>query len=301
MTKGLVVGVDGGGTKTEAWAADLNGKVLGVGKAGPSHLRNLGIKASVSTVVAAIEKSTKEKEISSIFIGLPAFAEEYKGSGNEIKKEFLKCRKNFSVPKNKIIIDSDQIAAFRSGTDEKEGVLVISGTGCVARGWKNGKGIRSSGSGWLADEGSACWVGQQAYQITTKMLDGRMKKSNLANLVIKKFNVHNIEDLNKIIYKEHPTKILPQLSLVVDTAGDKIAKDILREAGEELALSALTVINQLNFRKRFPLVLVGGMFKSKTLTGAFKKEIKKVNPNALFIVPDKNPVAGAVKLAIENL
>jgi len=58
----------------------------------------------------------------------------------------------------------------------------------------------------------------------------------------------------------------------------------------------------MNFQnKKFPLVLIGSMFKSKLILDTMKKEIKKIAPRTKFIHPKKEPVVGAIKLAIEAL
>ena len=81
---------------------------------------------------------------------------------------------------------------------------------------------------------------------------------------------------------------------------DKIAKEILVEAGKELALTGKTAIKKLilSHRARFSLVLTGGMFKSKIILDTVKKEIKKFAPKVQFIRPKQEPVMGAVKLAL---
>jgi len=64
---------------------------------------------------------------------------------------------------------------------------------------------------------------------------------------------------------------------------------------------AISVIKKLNFKKeKFPVVFVGGMFKSKIFRERVEEEIKKVAKKAKFILLKKKPVIGAIKLAIEK-
>jgi glucosamine kinase len=305
--EGVVIGVDGGGTKTEAWAIDSSGKILGVGKAGPSNLRNLGIEKSISNIVKSIELSylkLKKNNVLSVFIGLPAFAEEYRTKEIEIKKEFLKQNKINFISNNNLFIGSDQEIAFKSGTNEKEGIVVISGTGSVVRGWKGKESVKCSGWGWLSDKGSSYWAGKKAFEKTIEAMDGRIQKSILTELVIKKFKVKNIEELNRIVYEMEHIDIFPRLALLVDESSKKkdvIARDILNEVSNELFLATKTVIKKLKFNKKVPIILVGGMFKSKILLDFFEKEIKKNNLNVEIIIPIKPPVYGAVKSAIQKI
>jgi len=76
---------------------------------------------------------------------------------------------------------------------------------------------------------------------------------------------------------------------------------IMREAAKELALSAQTVIRELNFQKeKFPLLLVGSMFKSKIVLREVKKEVRKFAPKAQCIQLQREPVKGAIRLAMET-
>lgn len=300
-----VIGVDGGGTKTKAALANLKGKILKTEKSGSSNLENVGMKIAVQNIAKAVKRILPKKaKIASIFIGLPA-VEERPDLIIEIKKELLNCKGIPSIFKGILKIGSDQIVAFRSGTEEKEGVLIIAGTGCVVHGWKEKKEFHTSGWGWLADEGSAFWVGQKVFRSVMKNLDKRGRKTLLTNLIFKKFKIKKIEDFIKFVYSENPIEIIPQFSIICDEAsknGDRVAKNIMADAGKESALSAKTVIKNMGFQnKKFPLVLIGGMFKSKIFSDKVKKEIKKSAPKANFIIPKAEPVTGAIKLAIEQL
>lgn len=296
----IIVGVDGGGTKTESLISNNKRKILGRGISGPSNPRNQGIEISVANIDESIKKAVgrRREKILAVFIGLAAVEEEYK---NRIGKMSRLLRKGIlsGVPRRNIFFGSDQESAFRSGTDELDGIIVITGTGCAVRGWKGKIEAKVSGWGYLADEGSAFWIGQQAYQVITKELDGRGEKS----LITKLLKINKIEDINKKIYG-NPLKTIPLLSIMVDRAGekrDRIALKILKEGAEELAVGAKVIINKLKFKKNFPLVMSGGMFKSKAFKDFFKIEIKKYTSFAKFIVPDEIPAFGSLKLAIEKI
>lgn len=307
--KEYLIGVDGGGTKTTAALANLKGKILAKASSGPSNLRNVGIKESTKNIAEVIgkvlKKIDKNKKISSTFIGLAAVEEEFKLEKEEIKKEISKYKEISEIFGGKVKIGSDQIVAFYSGADKKEGIVLIAGTGCVVHGWHEGKEAKVSGWGYLNDEGSAFWTGQKAFQAIFKDLNGREPKTLITKLVLQRLKVKNKIELMLKIYSKNSREIIPSLSILVDKAsqrGDKIASLILAKAGEELAQAAKTVIKKLNFQyQKFPVVLIGGMFKSKIVSNKVKREIKKIAPRAKFIQPRKEPVIGAVKLALENL
>jgi len=308
MEKKYVIGVDGGGTKTVAALSDLNLKILKIAKTGPSNLRNVGIEEAVlniSKAILKVIKGIKEKNILSIFIALAAVEEEFKSEKEKIKREIFKNPKISKALRGDIEIVSDQIAAFRAGTDEKDGLVLIAGTGSVCHGRRGKKEVKTGGWGWANDEGSGFWAGQKGYQAIFKDLDGRGPKTKITKLVFKEWKLKNKEDLMKKIYGKDSIRNISLISKTVDKAsqmGDKVARKILEEAGEELSILAISVIKRLNFHnKKFPLVLIGAMFKSKIILNKLKKEIKKLAPRTEFIFPKEEPVIGAIKLAIENL
>lgn len=304
-----VIGVDGGGSKTAVVLANLKGRILARHQADSSHPRNIGIKNAIKNLARAIEKVLGkirgDKKILSTFLGLPAMEEEFKFKENIIKKELLKHKRIPLIFKGKVIIGSDQLAGFRSGIDEKDGLVLIAGSGSVCHGWKDKKEAMTDSCGYLSEVGSAFFVGQKALRVVFKDLDGRSGKTLLTKLLFQKLKIKNKEGLIGKIYSKNPTEIISSFSISCDAAakkGDKIAKNIMIEAGKELALSANTVIKKLNFRKvKFPLVLVGGMFNSKIVLDTAIKDIKKFAPRVNFIRPKAEPVVGAVKLAIEAL
>jgi len=302
--KEVVIGVDGGGTKTTTALATLEGKILKLVKTGSSSPRNIGIKKATDNIAIAIKKVLKrDKKIISTFIGLPAVAEEFKGKKKEIRKELFK--KIPEIFKGKVEIGSDQEVAFKSGSKQKDGVLIIAGTGSVVCGWKGKKQVNVSGWGWLADEGSAFFIGQKTFQAIFKDLDGRGPETLLTKLTFKELKLRKKEDLVNFIYSKNPTETVPLLSIICEKASkkrDKVAKSILIEAARELAFGANIVIRKLNFKDlKFPLVLVGGIFKSDIVVKRIKKEIKKIAPKAKFVLVKNKTVLGAVKLAIERI
>ncbi len=301
-----VIGVDGGGTKTVATLADLNGKILKMARTNSSHLRNLGLEKAVENLAEAIYQVLKEakgKKISSTFIGLPAVAEEFKFKKKEIEKELKKHKKISKIFKGRVEIDSDQKVAFWAGA-KGCGLILNCGTGCVVHGWWKDKEAHTSGWGWLADEGGAFFIGQKVFQAILKDLDGRGQKTLLTKLIFKKLKIKREDDFLNIVY-QNPFKIVPSLSIFCDKASqreDKVAKGIMVEAAKEAILAAKAVIKNLNFqKKKLSLVLVGSVLKSEIFLKEVKKEIKKIAPRVEFIIPKKEPVAGAVKLAIEEL
>lgn len=293
-----VIGVDGGATKTRAVLADLNGKILKFFDGDSASLRNNGIDESVKNIARAIKGVLpgNKKEIFSICIGLPDVAEEF---GRKIKDIEKSISRKINFKNVKVI--SDQIVAFKSGTNERNGVVLIAGTGSIARGWNKGKEEKASGWGWLAEEGCSFWAGREALQAVFRNLDDG-NENILTKKILEKFGVKSANNLAAKIYSENVLEKVSSLAQVLDEAaneGDLDAKSILSLAGRRASLAAGIVVRKLDFYNSFTLVLAGSMFISKDFKNSAEECIKEFAPNAK-VVFSENPALGAVKIAIEN-
>lgn len=288
-----VIGIDGGGTKTTAVLAS-DTEILKKIDGGPSSPRNIGVDKAASTLIDLLDQ-LYSKDVDHTLIGLPAVYEQ-PHYGKEIKAKIIS-----KIPSN-LTITNDQIVAFRSGTQQKDGVLIISGTGTVAHGWWENKQAHASGWGWLADEGSAFWIGQKALQATFKDIDHRGRPTKIKDIALSQLGIKE-DELIRYLYK-NPKKVTAQFSIFCDEASqrkDPIAQKIMVQAARELHISFRTVVKKLDLQdKEFPLVLVGGSFKSPLLLERLKESILETTPQANIIRPDNDPVLGAVRLALEK-
>ncbi len=300
----FVIGVDGGGTKTAVALADMDGKIVARALAGIANPRNVGIAASAENIAKGISQVLKrrpEARVESVFIGMPALEEEYKNKKTEILKALKK-----QIPgifKSKVTLGSDQMVAFRSGATGPDGIVAISGTGCAVHGWNNGKEVKVNGWGWLADEGSAFWVGQKTFQAILKSYDGRVPDTVLEKTALKNLKLKNLHDLIGFAYTDF-AKNIPLLFRVCDDAAgrsDKVAREILIQAGKEISLSVREVAAKLHYFEQVPLVLVGGAYTSRWVADTAMDDIERYYPGKFDFVVIADPVAGAIRLALEAI
>ncbi|UMX47717.1 MAG: hypothetical protein L7H18_04725 [Candidatus Nealsonbacteria bacterium DGGOD1a] len=301
----FVIGVDGGGTKTACALADLDGKIVARSAAGGSSVRNAGAKLAMENVAQGIYdliKRRKNAKIVAVFIGLPAMEEEYKNEKVAIIKELKKNKKIAKIFKGKVSIGSDQFIAFCSGASGKDGIVAIAGTGSATHGWNNGKEVLVNNQGWVS-KGAAEWIGSQVMQAVAESVDGRGEKTSLVDSVFKKYKFNNIDKLLKFVYQDSKSD-LPKLAVLCDEAaigGDKVARAILLAAGREIALSVRVAAAKLSFFEQVPLVLAGGVYKSRWVADTAMNEIERYYPKKFDFVVVGDPVIGAVKLALENI
>lgn len=302
-----LVGVDGGGTKTECIITNSKEEIIALGKSGPSSLRGREINDAVLNIATAINNAllkVEKDEIELVSIGLAAFAEEFNEKEEEIRNVLFEKIKNTGIGKDRIFIKSDQEIAFRAGTNNRDGVIAIAGTGSVVRGWNNKNEFKTGGWGWLTDESGGFQIGRRALKITAESFDNRKSSTTLTEMVMQTLDANHINDINKIIYQNNFINIVSPLSIIVDEAakkGDKGALQIIKDASRSLAFSVKNTVNQLSFQERFPLVLSGSVFKSDLFLTNFQDIIFTFNFNLEIIILDKYPAMGAIILAKEEL
>ncbi len=306
QSSGFVIGVDGGGTKTACVLADMQGKIITRAVSAGSSVRNAGIKLAAENVakgIYGVVKRRKNIKIDATFIGLPAMEEEYENKKAEIIKELKKNKKIVVIFKGSVVIGSDQLVAFRAGSYAKDGIVAIAGTGSATHGWNAKIEFLANNKGWLASKGSGVWIGAQTAQAIVEDLEGRGTKTIIGEMIAKKFKFKNINDFLKFIY-QNPTGNLPQLAPICDHAAnrkDGVAQEILITAGKEIAKSVIAVAKKLDFYERAPLVLSGGVYKSRWVSDAAANEIERCYPGKFDFVVVDDPVIGAVRLAVEAI
>ncbi len=306
-----VLGVDGGGTKTTARITDTNGNTLAQNEAGSSNYYSVGLEEAVKNLNKAIFSSFSAGKSKTYFISSCFGFAGYNTKGDRKYYEeivFNPKLKNY-LNKEKVLIYNDTRVGLAAGSDKKNKVILIAGTGSNCIG-VNQSGKQAKANGWdyiLADEGSGYNIGLKALRAVMRSYDGRGKKTILKEMILKKLNLEDIDSLVRWTYKKPFSKDrIGAISKIVCNAaekGDDISKRILYEEAEEAINTASTVIKKLDIQKKdFDLVLVGGNFKCKKffkniILDALKKRFKNIN----FEVPNQDPVYGAIKLAIENL
>jgi len=301
-----VLAVDGGGTKTHVWCADLAGKKVGEGLSGPTSLTATSVGEASLNLVEGVRQATQDLppgwSIQKLAMGLAGVdtLTEVAEATNVFKEAlgYLKIEN--------IVIVNDIVAALRSGTDQKNAVAVISGTGSNCFG-QNAEGQTAKVGGMdflLTDEGSGYAVGIEVLHAAVKSFDGRITKSQLETLVAQNFHVSNIADLKNVVYHPLISKTdVAQLSKVWAEAqanGDETAKEILDQAVSDLQHYVQTAAIKLNLtEKMFDCVLVGGMFEIEYVRSSMDKVLHQSCPHVNVVFPSEPPVAGALKLALE--
>ncbi|BBB89938.1 MAG TPA: BadF/BadG/BcrA/BcrD ATPase family protein [Methylomusa anaerophila] len=298
-----LLGVDGGGSKTVAYAGDPAGNIIGRVEAGPANYHIIGLdqfKQVVNGIVETVCKTYNLRQDKLIIISLGLAGADSHCDGVKLRRALselgLNCR---------CLIVNDAVAALTAGLGKPEGIVLISGTGSIAYGVNNrGEIFRAGGWGHLvSDEGSGYFIGRQALARSIKAQEGRDIPTCLLADIISHLKLYDFSQLIGYLY--HPDTIkanIAALARVVAAAaakGDKMAIEILSDAGRDLA----ELVKSL-FRKGFAadcgqgaaeVVVYGSILQN--VSPVRERVVKELTGLAHVSVGKDEPAMGALKLA----
>lgn len=299
----LFLGVDGGGTKTQIALMNESGKVTSEGFAGPSNPLRVGIETAVTNIAKAINEAcdrdgVSRGDIAAATLGLGGVRRaDLKRS---VRESFIK---RLGIRNVEVVTDAE--IALYATTEGKPGLVVIAGTGSVCLG-KNEKGEMAISGGWgplAGDEGGGVGIAQQALHTIAKASDGRGEPTLLSQRASEYFRASGPENLIVAIYSPQidNSRIAGFARLVVETAqdGDRIAMEILKDAGYELGLAACAVIEKLDLKdRRVPIGCVGSVFQAgNLLTDPMLEKVRLCAPKAFLTEPAMPPAHAAALMA----
>jgi N-acetylglucosamine kinase-like BadF-type ATPase len=299
----IVLGVDGGGTKTHAAIASDDGTLLGLGRSGPSNWEDVGIDAAAAAIKASVREALANAHIepaavvSSVFglAGVDFPSDEQKMGGIPLALGIhTPCR-----------ILNDSFVALRAGANHPWGVVVIAGTGSVVAGRNpTGETARTFGLGpMFGDFGSGTDVSTEAITAVAAQLTGQGPKTLLSERLCEVTNTATpMAFLEGVARGSIPDSIYAGSVVEVAEAGDLTARRILEHAGSSLGDAAGHVARRLSLDgSEFEIVLTGGMFRndSRLLTSAFEYTLKRYARFARPARLEVPPIVGAVLLALE--
>jgi len=305
-TRRYVIGVDGGATKTVALIGTESGKILGRGESGSSNYHNIGTSAASKAIKRAVTEARRRARIQESYPDIAVVALAAVNSPKDLAtaRHFVQATK---IARMTLVVH-DSVAALHAATHGKPGIVVISGTGCMAAGInKARKYVRAGGWGYLIDdEGSAYDIGTKALKSAFRTLDERAPKTKLASALKRRFRVKMLENASPLIYSdEFGIDTIAGLTPLVSklAPNDEVCREILSSAGVTLAELTCVVAKRLRIaHDAFSIALVGGTFKAgRYLLEPFQARVRKECPRAEVMIMKTEPVLGALALAVSEL
>jgi glucosamine kinase len=299
----VVVGVDGGGSKTHAIVADEGGSHLGEVVGLGSAVRAGEIERSADVIAHTVRDALASCEMTHVTPKVLCVG--VAGAGREPERQALWQALASRELADEVVIHADFSIALDDAFGEGPGVLLVCGTGSVAFGrGPSGQSARCGGRGPVCcDEGSGQWIGRRALSVVTASADGREPETALVGAILTAAQVNEAQELIAWAAQATPAQLAslaPVVSSVAES-GDLRANSIISLAVEELVLHVRTLARQLfgDERAATPVALTGGMLtKGTTLRKRLEHRLKSAVPGAQLRVGEVSPARGAVRSAL---
>ena len=289
MSTRFILGLDGGGTKTDAVLCDEQGHVVARAIGAASSITGQGTERAQAALHAVIEAVTAhipdKSQVAGCYAGIS-------GGGLAANQEKFREMISQILPDCKgLACGSDAINVLTAGVGTKNGIIAIAGTGsCI---YARIDGVMKQVGGWgylLGDEGSGFDLGRRALISALKALDGRGKETVLVALLESKLGMTLREYIPVFYRSDAKTEVASLAPLLLQAAadGDPVAQEQAREATMELAHGILTADRLIGERC---VVIGGSVWKNDYYRSLVKKNL---GCDFKLINIDLPPVYGAV-------
>jgi len=291
------LGVDGGQSGTEAFIGDAEGNVLGAGSGGPCNhaaaaegrqklVRAIGESVAAACAQAGLDQTNVR--FAAACLGM--------SGGPEDKREILRE----ILPADVVMVTDDAVIALAGATAGEPGIVVIAGTGSIAFG-RNSSGATARTGGWgyiFGDEGSGFDIVRQALRAALRAEEGWGPRTALIAALLDATGTATANQVLHLFYTpEWPRSRVAALARLVDQAaiaGDAVARDILHNAAQQLAVLTSSVRGQLwQTGEPARVAWTGGVFESRMLLERYRCLVELEDGNRAG-PPRYSPAAGAL-------
>ncbi|NNE69199.1 MAG: hypothetical protein HKN29_02420 [Rhodothermales bacterium] len=293
----LFLGIDGGGSSTRAVLSDSEGRVLGIGSAGPSNPFSSGLEGSRTAIDLAVGRAFSTAGVprapaAGACLGIAGLVTPVQEQG------LREVAENLSLGLD-ILIHHDLRIALTGSLLGTPGAVLVAGTGsaCYARS-AGGREVITGGKGPLAgDSGSGYWIAHRALRTAVKQLDGRLRTGPLAVAVLDYLGINKASQLPGRLHREGltPSKLAGFAPRVIALAaeGDEVAASIIGAAQEALTAMVEAAARQA-WLESLNLVFAGGIATSEPFGTGLRDRILKILPDTTFPSSALPPAGGAV-------
>ena len=278
--KTLLVGIDGGGTKTEFVLFDKNGTVLNVVRREGSNPNDAGIEHSVDVLTVGLEQLLRGKSPLAVFAGI---------GGVSLEKYQKAIKAPLSERFHTLVgADTDAANVLSMGEDPDNSMAIICGTGSCVFVRKGTERYRIGGWGYLLDQaGSAYDVGKDALRCALAAEDGLREPSALTKRVADALGGSVFTNISTVYGQGRPF-IADMAMIVVEAAneGDADALQILRENAARLAALLKKAVERYDAPQK--AVAAGSFWKCEI----FRNMVQEMSGVEL-VIPELSPAYGA--------
>ena len=303
----MVLGFDGGGTKTDCVLMDERGDVLARTQGGPSNPLRVGFGAAIASVREAARAAIAQASSgASNATKITALCAGLAGAGPPESAEKIRALFAAEFPESAIRICTDLDLAL-AAAGEGPAIVLLAGTGSFAVG-RNAADETARAGGYgsqIGDEGSAYDIGRRAVLTAMHENDRSGSDSLLGRRLLRELGCANWSEV-KVRAQTASDEVFPRLFSVVASLADTqdaASQGILRAAAFDLASLVENLADRLRLRgTRFYLAKTGGMMgRCKFLEAQLDERLRNLFPEAETGGLRVSPAEAAGRLALELL
>ena len=302
----IVIGVDGGGTKTRAIVADEHGTAIMEATGPGSAVKPGEAERSADVIESVAREALAASNMSHVMPRVLCVG--VAGVGADEQRQALWQALVARELAEEIVVHADAMVAMDDAFGDGPGVLVIAGTGSVAFG-RGPTGTFARCGGWgpvIGDEGGGAWLGRRALSSVAAAADGREPETALTGAVLTAAQVDDVAALIPWAAKATPADLAGLAPAVLRAAegGDRRAGTLVSLAVEELSLHARTLARKLfvDERATVPVAFSGGLLAPGSyLRKKLEHRLKSGVPGAQLHAAPVDAARGAVKGALRYL
>lgn len=285
----VMIGVDGGGSKTEFISFGSEGTIFRHIIKGATNPNTVGLEKSIDIINKGInEVAPPEHRVIGIYVGGSGFLTG--NNGEKIREALMK-----KYPGIKIKCKSDILNVIATCTNEEKCIAVICGTGSCVFVKEESQLIKYGGWGpWLSKAGSGYDIGRDGIYFALRDKENMGRKTIISHYVEAKAGMP-VEELIAEVYKNDQSYVASFASCVFRAynEGDEVALDILNNNAK--ALSELINHASASHHIYENVILSGGILTNDEVFSSIMK--KYLNKDIKVTVADKPQVCGACILA----
>jgi N-acetylglucosamine kinase-like BadF-type ATPase len=292
---GVILGVDGGNSKTELVVATTEGECVAFLRGPGSNSHAIGAAGTAAVIDALVTESG---------VDLPAGNGVFFLSGADSPSDIadLEAEVEAAGWVNHARVDNDTFALLRAGTDARAAVAVICGSGINCVGRAGGRVVRYPSLGWeTGDWGGSEMLGREAIFLAARAEDGRGEETRLVDVVRRHFGTATVEEVGIAVhYRRLEQSRLGELAPLIVAAAehDRVAAALVDRLAGEIALLVRRAVRDLGM-DACEVVLGGGMLRGEP--GPLHARVSERLPDGVTpVILAALPVLGAGLAALDD-
>jgi N-acetylmuramic acid 6-phosphate etherase len=293
-----LLGVDAGGTRTVAAAADAAGTILARAEAGPGAVRPSRAPAAAAAIFSAGKDALQRARLRAPAAALVVGAA---GVAHPEEQSALAAALEGCGLASRLIVTTDAEIALAAAFGDAPGIVLLAGTGSVA--WArfpDGTSARAGGLGpVLGDRGSGHDIGREALRTIGVDLEMDVGLA-LTTRLLDHLGV-TAQDLPRWTLSASVADISAIAPLVLDSAaaGDGVAQAIVHQGARSLAALAAGLARRFPTGAKLHVAWGGGLLRRTDYRALVAESLREFIPGVDVAAHPLDSAAGAIRMAMK--